>query len=308
MSALEPGLVISTSGRFSQVQADSGHEVSCHARGKKSLTVVGDRVLWRAAHDEGIIEDVLPRKNLLYRQDATRSKSFAANLDQVVVFLAAEPVFSEHLLARALIACKQANIPAIIVLNKADLQAPFDLAWARLESYRQMHYPVFALSALATTPAFEALIHALRMKLDRRISLIMGPSGSGKSSLINRLIPKAQAATAELSRALRAGRHTTTRSNWYWLDADKKGALIDSPGFQQFGLHHIDASALAGLMPDIGRHAAQCRFYNCTHMHEPGCAVSAHVGSQTQASGTCITPTRYAIYRDLFEQLKAAKP
>jgi len=116
-------------------------------------------------------------------------------------------------------------------------------------------------------------------------------------------VPEARALTGEISQALGSGKHTTTASTWYWVDPDRTTALIDSPGFQEFGLHHIDRMQLAALMPDLRPHVAQCRFYNCTHLHEPGCGVMAAVAEQPGAPADRIEPSRYRIYRTLFEEL-----
>jgi ribosome biogenesis GTPase len=135
--------------------------------------------------------------------------------------------------------------------------------------------------------------------------LILGPSGAGKSTLINRLVPQAQVLTQEISTALNSGKHTTTSTTLYWQDASKKTALIDSPGFQEFGLHHIDPMHLAGLMPDIKAHAGACKFYNCSHLHEPGCGVLAAL--KNEASESSITAHRYKIYCDLFAELSQSR-
>jgi len=133
--------------------------------------------------------------------------------------------------------------------------------------------------------------------LDRQATLVLGPSGAGKSTLVNLMVTDAKAQIGEVSQALGTGRHTTTATQWYWTDAARTSALIDSPGFQEFGLRHIAADRLAALMPDIGRHASECRFYNCTHRHEPGCGVLAALGRGE------IAESRYRIYREIFEEL-----
>ena len=147
-------------------------------------------------------------------------------------------------------------------------------------------------------------------RLHGHTTLILGPSGAGKSTLINRTVPGASALTKEISQALNSGKHTTTTTTWYWLDAARSGALIDSPGFQEFGLRHIEPMQLAAYMPDLKPHVAECRFYNCTHLHEPGCGVRAAVAetaSQTEspASAGAISASRYKIYSDLFHELSA---
>ncbi len=301
---LQEGLVIAGHGRHVWVETPSGRKVICHARGKKSQTVVGDQVLWMATQDEGTIEKVLPRRNLLYRQDEIRTKSFAANIDQVVIVLGAEPEFSDGQLSRALIAAAAQQVDALIVLNKRDLGGLFAASWDRLAPYRAMHYKVLATAfkPSSDTPVVQAADDAtdrLRELLTGKTSLVLGPSGAGKSSLINRWVPQANVLTQEISIALQAGKHTTTSTTWYWLDADKHSALIDSPGFQEFGLQHIAPMDLGKLMPDIQAQGSDCKFYNCTHLHEPGCGVRSACAAQPSP----ISPVRYKIYKDLFEEL-----
>lgn len=302
---MNEGLVVAAFGRHCLVEDAQGERRICHPRGKKNPVVVGDRVRWQPTGDEGSIEAVLPRRNLLYRQDDLRTKSFAANLDQVVVLLAADPEFSESQLSRALIAAQAAGIAVRIVLNKRDVQPAFDRAWARLQPYRRMGYTVLPLHLQGPDgmPGDDGL-DALLSHLHGRQSLVLGPSGVGKSTLVNRLVPHAQALTGEISRALNAGKHTTTSTTWYWMDAAQHTALIDSPGFQVFGLHHIEPMQLAPLMPDLKAHLGDCRFYNCTHLHEPGCAVLAHVQpDQAEGDEGAISPMRHHIYRELFAEL-----
>ncbi|MFT4191163.1 MAG: ribosome small subunit-dependent GTPase A [Comamonas sp.] len=318
------GLVVAAHGRHCLVETDTGARVICHPRGKKNQVVVGDRVAWQPSGDEGTVERVLARRNLFYRQDEIRTKAFAANLDQVLILVAAEPEFSESQLARALIACEQAGIAPLVALNKSDLVAPFARAWQRLLPYRHMGYGVLPLSL---REAGEVDCEHLKAHLAGKATLVLGPSGAGKSTLVNLLVPSAQAQTGEISQALNSGRHTTTSTRWYWVDEagaapDPAGAsgpsepsartaLIDSPGFQEFGLRHIEAANLAACMPDLRPHLADCRFYNCTHMHEPGCGVRAAVRADDASGATAdadasISENRYRIYRMLFEELSQA--
>jgi len=295
-SADREGRVVSAHGRHVVVEADDASRILCHARGKKNETVVGDRVLWQPSGDEGVVEAVLPRQSLLYRQDAWKTKAFAANLDQLLVVVAAEPVFSESQLARALIAAEAAHIPSRIVLNKRDLPS-WDAAAARLAPYAGIGVEVIGVALKKEPAAARALLAPL---LADRATLVLGPSGAGKSTLVNLLVPDAGAQVGEISRALASGRHTTTSTQWYWIDSERKSALIDSPGFQEFGLGHIAAGDLAALMPDIGRHAGACRFYNCTHAHEPGCGVLAALERGE------IAESRYRIYREILGELRSA--
>jgi len=259
-------------------------------------------VLWQASRDEGTIEQIEPRRNLFFRRDELRTKSFASNLDQVLILIAAEPAFSSSQLSRALLAAEAAQIAPMIVLNKSDLTVPFERAWAWLAPYRDMGYRVLPLTLKHATAQDQL---ALLQLLENRTTLVLGPSGSGKSTLINMFAPQALALTGELSSALRTGKHTTTSTNWYWVGDGKSSALIDSPGFQEFGLHHIDPMRLARYMPDLSAHADQCKFYNCTHLHEPGCAVIAAVAKGAQ--GTGIAADRYHIYQELFAELSVSR-
>jgi ribosome biogenesis GTPase len=296
VSETSAGLVVASHGRHFLVETPQGQRVICHPRGKRSEAVVGDRVRWQQSHDEGTIEKIEDRRNLFYRQDEVRTKSFAANLDLVLVLIAAEPEFSEHQLARALIAAEAERIPPFIALNKSDLVESFERAWARLLPYQRMHYGVMPLSLRLSgdVDRVKLLDH-----LKGTTTLVLGPSGAGKSTLINLLVPGATVQTGEISQALNSGKHTTTSTALYWVDAQRTTALIDSPGFQEFGLHHIEPAKLAECMPDIRAHLGQCRFYNCTHLHEPGCRVIEAVGGAADG----ITPSRYKIYKDLFAEL-----
>jgi ribosome biogenesis GTPase len=283
------------------VETPDGRRLICHPRGKKSQTVVGDQVLWQATQDEGTIEKVLERRNLFYRQDEIRTKMFAANLDQVLVLIAAEPVFSESQLSRALIAAEAEKIKPIIALNKSDLTEPFGQAWDRMGVYRDMGYTVVPLALKPKAEGIAATeLAALLPLLQGKTTLILGPSGSGKSTFINRLLPGAQVLTNEISTALNSGKHTTTSTSLYWVDEAKTTAVIDSPGFQEFGLNHIEPMHLASLMPDIKAQAGDCKFYNCTHLHEPGCGV---LRTRQAEDGSAISANRYKIYSDLFAEL-----
>jgi ribosome biogenesis GTPase len=301
----ESALVVGSHGRHALIETADGRRIHAHLRGKKLVCVVGDQVRWQPAGDEVVIEAILPRRNLLMRQDEWRSKSFASNLDQLLVVLAGDPMFSESQLTRALIAAEDAGISTLLLLNKTDL-ASAPLARERLKIYRDMGLTVLE-AALKTAP--EAALALLLPRLEGKTTLILGASGMGKSTLINLVLPEAQAQVGEISQALHAGKHTTTTTTWYWLDAAAaaggegsrpRGALLDSPGFQEFGLMHIAPERLAELMPDLRAHLGHCRFYNCTHLHEPGCGVRSAL-----AEGL-IGPTRHQLYEQLWNELSDA--
>ena len=311
VAGTQPGLVVAGFGRHVLVETPSGQRLICHPRGKKSQVVVGDRIQWLPSQDEGTIEKIEARSNLFYRQDEMRTKSFAANLDQVLILMAAEPEFSESQLTRALIAAEAEHIKPVIALNKSDLVEPFGRAWARLAPYRAMGYQMLSLAikpketTSATTQAEGAQTAELMALLRGKKTLVLGPSGAGKSSLTNLLVPQAKVLTAEISQALNSGKHTTTSTTLYWIDEARTTALIDSPGFQEFGLHHIEPMQLANYMPDFKKHAQDCKFYNCTHLHEPGCGVISEVKLASGASS--IGANRYRLYSELFEELSQTR-
>ena len=304
---VQQGLVVAGFGRHVLVETEDGTRIICHPRGKKGAALVGDNVRWLPTEDEGTIEKIDARRNVFYRQDELRTKSFAANLDQILILIAAEPEFSESQLTRALIAAEAAGITPIIALNKSDLAEPFARAWAKLAPYRAMGYQMLPLAIkpkLQMVPN-EAQTDALIELLQGKKTLVLGPSGSGKSSLTNLLIPTAKVLTAEISQALNSGKHTTTSTTLYWIDAARSTALIDSPGFQEFGLHHIEPMQLAQLMPDFKAHVQSCKFYNCTHLHEPGCGVISEV--KTGAGPIKIGANRYRLYSELFAELSQTR-
>lgn len=310
--ALSMGLVVATHGRHCVVELDDGARIICHPRGKKSQAVVGDRVRWQAAADEGTIESVVERKNLFYRRDEVRTKSFAANLDQVLILLGAEPEFSETQLSRALIAAEAEHIKPLIVLNKSDLEEAFTSAWQKLTAYRQMGYTVLPLQLKTPNETNDAL-RSLQAEMAGKTTLILGPSGAGKSTLVNALVPNARALTGEISQALNSGKHTTTNTSLYWMgdraaslqEQNAGTAIIDSPGFQEFGLQHIPQNQLASCMPDLKPFISSCKFYNCTHLHEPGCGILAALQKDESVTlqPTEVSTRRHRIYAQLFDEL-----
>ena len=287
------GVVVAGHGRHYIIESADGVRTTCHPRGKKSDLVVGDRVAWKVAGDEGVIERMEPRSNLLYRQDQWKTKAFAANLDQILIMVASDPMFSESQLARALIAAESAHIAARILLNKTDLPSISE-ARSRLLPYSAMGVEVLEVGLKTRADEARALLDPL---LAGKTTLVLGPSGTGKSTLINLLAPDAKAQVGEISHALNSGRHTTTHTQWYWLDAVRRTGLIDSPGFQEFGLRQVDAQKLPNLMPDFRAASTECKFYNCTHQSEPGCGVTAAVQRGD------ISESRLRIYGEILREL-----
>lgn len=293
-AACSHGLVIAAHGRHYLVAPE--HEphtlLQCFPRGKKSEVAVGDRVVYEpTSADQGVIVEIGERRNLLYRSDQYKSKLFAANLDQLLIVLATEPHFSEDLLGRALVAAEANGLKPLIVLNKIDVTTALPAARARLAPYRALGYDVLDMS-IKTQP--DDARAALSERLRDHATLLLGQSGMGKSTLVNLIVPDADVATREISTALNSGRHTTTFTRLYPLPDG--GALIDSPGFQEFGLHHLTEGTLERAFPEFRPLLAGCRFYNCHHLHEPGCAILAAL-----ADGR-IARERHALYAQLVHE------
>ncbi len=259
------GWVVAAFSRQYLVELLDGELLPCLTRGKKSEVACGDLVeIQRTGDTQGVIEKILPRRTLLYRSDAFRQKLIAANVTQIIVVVAAEPTFSDELLARCLIAAHDQQLATLIVLNKCDLLESAIKARALLQPYRTIGYHVLELSS--TESAAPLLPY-----LQGQTSVLVGQSGMGKSTLINALLPDAQAATREISTALNSGKHTTTHARLYHLNANSH--LIDCPGVQAFGLHHLDFSAIEAGFVEFAPYHGQCRFNNCHHTHEPDCAL-----------------------------------
>ena len=261
------GRVVSSFGRRALVELDSGALVSCVSRGRRTGIVCGDNVrVMSTSAKEAVIEEVAPRACLLYRSDAKREKAIAANVNQVVVVVALVPPPNADFIDRCLVAAEHAQAKPLIVLNKIDLVDPGGRATHLAASYSQLGYPVVSISA-------QHCVHALLEALRGRLSVLIGASGVGKSTLVNRLIPRAQARVGEISAGSESGRHTTSRAQLYQIDATS--AVIDSPGMHAFGLSHLDAADLAQAFVEFRAVTGQCRFSNCRHDGEPECAIEA---------------------------------
>ncbi|TGV08015.1 ribosome small subunit-dependent GTPase A [Alcaligenaceae bacterium 429] len=291
---LSSGTVIAAHGRHYFVEDENGDVRKCYTRGKRSGICVGDKVDFSVqSAEQGTIETIHERRNLLYRSDEARSKQFAANIDQLLIVVAAEPPFSEDLCGRALVAAEFADITPIILLNKADLPS-VERARQQLQPLADLNIPIIELSAL-NEEQVKSLLYPI---LENRCTLLLGQSGMGKSTLLNTLIPEAQAHTQTHSEALGTGRHTTTSTRLYHIPG-VTGQLIDSPGFQTFGLAHLEPSDIVRGFPEFVEELVNCKFYNCTHRHEPHCGIVAALKAGK------IHPDRYALYERLLAEYEA---
>lgn len=284
--------LVAAFGRQYEAELDDGSRLLCFPRAKKSLFACGDRVeVTATSPDQGVIEQLLPRKSLLYREDAFKQKLIAANVTQVALVVATEPSFNPELVTRCLCAAEDQDLACLIVLNKADLTERLPAARALLAPFAALGYTVIETCA-------KRGVEDLRTLLKGHMSLFVGQSGMGKSTLTNALIPDAGASTREISEALDSGKHTTTYSRLYPLPGG--GTLIDSPGLQMFALAHLDHGALAESFREFRPHLGHCRFRDCKHEAEPDCALRTAVDAGT------INPLRFGHYRTLRDELTRA--
>ena len=272
---IETARIIASYGRRYIVRTPAGQLYDATTRKKRVDFACGDWVDMVVQNaKQAVIEDFQPRKSLLYRQDAWKTKLIAANVERLFIVLAAVPSPSEILLQRALLAAEAGEIEPFIVLNKTDL-AETALWRERLAFYQDLGYPLIEVSALNS-------VEPLRPLLAGYTSIFLGQSGMGKSTLTNALLGEALARTNDISAALDSGKHTTTHAQLY--DLAENTFLIDSPGLQEFGVHHLAVPDLLHYFPDMRHLIGQCRFHNCTHRQEPNCAIKAAVEQGTVAA------------------------
>lgn len=288
----ESGLVISYFGNSVAVETSSGQLVPCQLRRNQTLPVVGDRVRWQFETDHtGIITEIEPRTSLLSRTDKLgKTKPLAANIDAIVIVMSPPPILAEHLIDRYLIAAELLRIKPVIVLNKSDLlnEKTRALTLERLQVYQAVPYEVVISSVYA-----ENGLTALNASLANKTAVLVGPSGVGKSSIIAAL-SEDDIRIGEVS-PKGAGKHTTTATRLYHLPQGSK--LIDSPGVREFHLGTVTQKDILTGFKEFQNYLSGCKFKDCVHVSEPGCAVQA-----AAASGK-INAGRYAHYQELMKKL-----
>ena len=303
---MQQGLVVKNTGSWYIVRCDDGAEISCKIKGNLRLkgfrctnpVAVGDNVEIEVKEDgTAFIRSILPRRNYIIRRASNLSREFqilAANLDMaVLVVTLVNPVTSTVFIDRFLATAEAYQVPAIVVFNKIDLLTePEDreLLDAIVYLYRSIGYTVVPMSTL-TGEGLDALQEQLRGKT----ALFSGNSGVGKSSIINLLVPDAQLRVGEISEVHHTGMHTTTFSEMLDIPGDNAGHIIDTPGVKGFGTIDFEKSEIAHYFPEIFKVSKECKYNNCTHTHEPGCAVREAVEESR------ISQSRYNSYLSIME-------
>jgi ribosome biogenesis GTPase len=295
------GLILRAQSGFYTVRTDDGRDVECRLRGRvkkdrqaTDLVVIGDRVRISLLPDgTGMIEEVDERRSRFSRRQpgprgSWKEDMLVANVDQVlVVFACADPMPHVRMLDRFLVVAEHNEVQAVVVANKVDLVG-LDRARATFGVYEEIGYAVHYVSAREGIGVEE-----LADRLAGRTSVVAGPSGVGKSTLLNAVQPGLRLETGEVSEALHKGRHTTTSAELHPLAAAGGGYVADTPGLRELGLWQIPVEELPWCFPEFVPHLGSCGFNDCSHLHEPRCAIRAAVDAGE------IPPARYDSYRRL---------
>ena len=293
------GIIISHFGTQVEVEGTQepfvGLNTRCNMRANLGQLVTGDKVVWRPKHsDGGVVVARGDRETLLQRPDMHgRLKPVAANIDAIVVVIAAEPVPHANLIDRYLVAAETVDIPPVILLNKCDLIDQSNEAQlnALLQTYSDLGYRV-----IRTSTKNEQMMSELDEFLQDKISVFVGQSGVGKSSLISTLLPGVDISVGELSQKRKKGTHTTTTARLFHMPIG--GDLIDSPGIREFGLWHISEDELLEGFIEFRPHLGYCKFRDCSHEQEPGCAIRAALEDGD------ITPHRFESYLRIRQSIR----
>jgi ribosome biogenesis GTPase / thiamine phosphate phosphatase len=306
------GLVVGRQGKLADVWVASLNTLfRCHTRRQHLQIVCGDWVSVTAlakmssspavlnddvvSLPQGVVEHCVPRKNVFFRRDSLRTKIIAANVDQILGILAWDPLPSESLLMRWMVTAFVQQVTFIMVINKHDL-AQYCPSEHPLWDW-MLRYSTLGLNMIEVS-AYEQNVDALIPYLKGKKSLLVGQSGSGKSSLINVLLPELCLETQDLSDGIGQGKHTTTTTQLYWLDEHQKTAIIDSPGMQVFGISGISKEAVLSSCSDIVPYIGKCKFRNCRHTeNELGCAILEAVNAGS------IHEDRWMIVQELLNEV-----
>lgn len=266
----QEGLIVAHYGTQVAVESTAGEASRCHLRANLEGLVTGDRVIWCPGDPTGVVVAQLPRESQLARPDAHgKLKPVAANIDQILIVIAPYPEPHANLIDRYLVASEAVGIKPIIVLNKVDL-LDSDAALRRSLDALLAIYPTLGYQVLHTC-AMQDGLDDLHRQLSERTSIFVGQSGVGKSSLVNALLPDAQMRTGALSPTTQKGTHTTTTAQLLHLNCG--GQLIDSPGIREFGLWHMSPQEVERGFIEFTPLLGHCRFRDCAHRNEPGCAI-----------------------------------
>ena len=266
----QPGVVIARYGKQALVETRAGDRLLCHLRAHLESPVAGDEILWLPTEETGVVDALVTRRNVLQRPDAQgRLRPVAANIDLMLIVFAPEPAPQTNLIDRYLVAAENMEVEAALVLNKADLLEPNDELAEQLCRYAALGYRTLTTHhELPDASDLTALI-------EQDTLVLVGQSGVGKSSLIQRLLPEASIRVGALSEVADKGRHTTTTAELFHLP--EGGRLIDSPGVRDFGLTHVAPETVFSGFREFSPYIGRCRFRDCQHQGEPGCALTEAV-------------------------------
>ncbi len=293
LGAEQEGRVIAHYGTQVDIEYGNNESIRCFLRANLDPVITGDRIVWQRGEDLGVVVSRHPRSSLLSRPDTYgKLKPVAANVDQIIVTIAPQPEFFTNLIDRYLVVAELNHIKPLILINKADLiddenaEKFEDLK----ESYSGIGYQVLLFSA-KTEIGVNALISQLRDKT----SILVGQSGVGKSSILKLLMPEEEIQVGQLSDAKNKGRHTTTHSQLFHFSGG--GECIDSPGIREFGLWNLEAPDVIKGFVELNALTDQCKFRDCSHNHEPGCAI------QNARKEKAISETRFISYQRIVASL-----